>query len=375
MRICVIDTVDTPYRADSTDTVSMGGTQAAACYLTQALAALGHKVAFWTNTDQPGMAKGVECANLYRLSSDMDRNFDVVVLMSAVNQMIVRQFRAFFPPTTRFALWIQHAHDQQGPSALADPEVAGLWDAFALVSGWQARCYIDAFKIDPHRIHIMRNAASPGFSALFAPDEDVSAAKLGGPTEPVRLAYSSAPYRGLALVAGMFPLIRARIPEARLQVFSGPPAGRTDAQRADPLFNTFLNMDGVEHVGSLPQAELARKMKSTAIHLYPNTFAETSCVSVIEAMAAGCRVVTSNLGALPETTACFGVLKEPFLGGDVNAYIKAFVDETCAQIDFLRRNPAAGAVLRQQVDYSRYNNWALRAREWEALLERLCAGN
>jgi glycosyltransferase involved in cell wall biosynthesis len=371
MRICIVDPVDTPYRADTPDRHPMGGTQAAACYLARNLAADGYDVHLWTNTEAPGRAHGVECRNLYRLSVDEDRGFDIVVLMSAVNPAIITALKTFFPPTTRFVLWIQHAHDQPGSSALADPTVRGLWDAFALVSGWQAGCYVQTFGVDPARIHIMRNAANPRFDDLFAPDEDVLTAKTGFPDGTINLVYLSAPYRGLDLAAMIFPLVRARIPQARLHVFSGPPADNPAAQRGDPLLARLLDMDGVAHVGSAPQAALPQRLKSMAVMLYPNTFAETSCIAVLEGLAAGCRVVTSNLGALPETTGCFGVLKEPYQGDDPRPYLLAFADEACNQIDFLRDNPAAASILRQQVDYARYNRWDIRVHEWEHLFKRL----
>ena len=44
------------------------------------------------------------------------------------------------------------------------------------------------------------------------------------------------------------------------------------------------------------------------IYAFPSIWPETSCISAIEAMGAGCEIVTTNLGALYETCTPFGKL-------------------------------------------------------------------
>ena len=43
---------------------------------------------------------------------------------------------------------------------------------------------------------------------------------------------------------------------------------------------------------------------------YPNTYSETCCTSVLEAMACRCNIISSNLGALSETSNGFANLFE-----------------------------------------------------------------
>jgi glycosyltransferase involved in cell wall biosynthesis len=96
----------------------------------------------------------------------------------------------------------------------------------------------------------------------------------------------------------------------RLKVFSSLKVYQVTEERDEwePLYRRCAETAGVEYVGSLTQPELPRELRSVNILAYPNTFAETSCISVMEALASACFVVTSNWGYLPETTAGFAPL-------------------------------------------------------------------
>ncbi len=67
---------------------------------------------------------------------------------------------------------------------------------------------------------------------------------------------------------------------------------------------------------------MAREFMKSAILCYPNTFAETSCITAMEAQAAGCAIVTSKLAALPETVANAGIMIEGEPGSP--AYLDSF---------------------------------------------------
>jgi glycosyltransferase involved in cell wall biosynthesis len=211
---------------------------------------------------------------------------------------------------------------------------------------------------------VLPNAPAPAFRGLFGPDESILAAK----TRPPVLAYTSTPFRGLHVLLYAFERIRGFVPEVRLKVFSSMAVYQDPA--ADEAFRTLYDwcrrLDGVEYVGALPQPRLARELRSVSLLAYPSTFAETYCITAIEAMAAGCRVVTTALGALPETTAGFARLVSH--GDDVRALGNAFAEATLEALADLE-SQTTEAELRRQVDYvDRDCSWPARARQWAAWL-------
>lgn len=366
MRIAFIDfagwdyTVDTPYRQP------LGGSQSALCYLAEELAALGHSVMIVNGVRAPVTSRGVSVRPLTAATWEEMARCDAAIVLNGCRLALAEELRRRLSPDTRLIYWTQHAHDQPASANLADPAMRVLWDRFVLISDWQSACYRSTFALPEDRIVVMRNAIGPAFRNLFARREPVAA---GRPWPPV-LAYTSTPFRGLDVLLDAFGAIRAAIPGTTLKVFSSMSVYRIDGSR-DPhaaLYERCRTTEGVEYVGSRPQPELAGILRGVTALAYPNTFPETACIAAMEAMAAGCLVVTTALGALPETTAGYGFLATP--ATDRRQFAGRFADFTVRVLRLAAEHPEEiERRLAEQVGHvNRTTTWRVRAREWGAWL-------
>jgi glycosyltransferase involved in cell wall biosynthesis/2-polyprenyl-3-methyl-5-hydroxy-6-metoxy-1,4-benzoquinol methylase len=128
------------------------------------------------------------------------------------------------------------------------------------------------------------------------------------PRDPMRLIYSSTPFRGLDILLELFPKIREQVPEAKLYVFSGMSLyGMGNSPELQKIIDKAKTMEGVIYSEPVNQYRLAEEMMQSALLVYPSTFPETFCNTVNEAITAGTPIVTTNLGALPETVGTCGI--------------------------------------------------------------------
>lgn len=126
--------------------------------------------------------------------------------------------------------------------------------------------------------------------------------------------YSSSPDRGLDLILKLWPRVREQVPDAELVYCYASVYDKiadTNAQIAAFREATrgLADQPGVQNLGSLTQPKLAKVMSEIGVWLAPsyNTvhdvpFCETYCIGAVEAAAAGCCIVVSDWGALPERT-------------------------------------------------------------------------
>ena len=117
-----------------------------------------------------------------------------------------------------------------------------------------------------------------------------------------RAYYASTPYRGLKYLLEGWPLVRARVPDAEVHVFSSLRVnGLAETPENEALYRRAEQTAGVVYRGPVGHARLREEAARARVLAYPCCFPETSCIAAMEAMAAGAVVVGTELGALPET--------------------------------------------------------------------------
>jgi phosphatidylinositol alpha-mannosyltransferase len=101
------------------------------------------------------------------------------------------------------------------------------------------------------------------------------------------------PRKGLDILLGVWPMVREAVADAELVVMG---ASRPDRD------------DGVTFMGTVTGEEKADTLASSGVYVAPNTGGESFGIVVVEAMAAGCAVVASDLPAFEAVLAGTGRL-------------------------------------------------------------------
>lgn len=265
-------------------------------------------------------------------------------------------------PTKKTILWAHDTWDDPENAHLQD----GGWKKFekiVFVSHHQKDSYILGHGIPPSKCVVLQNAIDP---------IDFDGQK---PTDRINLIYHTTPHRGLELLYPVYEKLYEKFGDKiHLDVFSSFEAYGWP-QRDEPfqdLFDKLNEHEGITYHGFQPNHVVREYLKKAHIFAYPNIWPETSCIAAIEAMSAGCLIVTSSLGALPETCANF-------------AYMYNFDEDPSrhASMSAGMLNNAIETVMNEEVQRTLFNqkaytdlfyDWRMRAMQWEGLLRGLSPG-
>lgn len=258
--------------------------------------------------------------------------------------------------------WNQLSYDQQAVGFLSEQENVDKIDKFIFVSHWQSEMYRKIFNIPGYKTTVIKNA-SIGVGKREA-----------GKKDKVRLCYTSTPWRGLDILVKAWKLLDPQ--DCELHVFSstkiyGKDFAISNAGNYEDLFDECRETPGIVYRGFSTNESLRNELHTFDIMAYPNTFEETSCIAVIEALSAGLRVVTSNLGALPETTEGWARIYPYLMNKDLHAQLFASVLKE--EIEKIKTGELDTHLELQKQVYSDRWSWDQRIKEWADFLDTIPA--
>lgn len=196
---------------------------------------------------------------------------------------------------------------------------------------------------------------------------------------PHRVVYCSSPDRGLHHLLGIWPEVRRHVPDAKLKIF----------YRIKPWFQaTLLHPEdvgrraryieaaiaklaehGVEVVGPVPNAQMARELQSAAVLAYPCDpvrYTEGFGCSVLDAAAGGCVPIISDADALPSVHrgAAIVIAGKPDGVEQRDAWINMIISSL--------KNGTLPGWDQKMAEHAERHSRQNVADQWEAMLSRIC---
>ncbi len=259
-------------------------------------------------------------------------------------------------------LWL---HDLPG-----DPESQkilsnGGWNKFhrlVFVSNWQMQQYIGAYNIPWSMCTVIQNSIDP------IEDKALNVHTLGFMDKTTRFIYHTTPHRGLDILVAVFEKLAETHPNIFLDVYSS--FGAYGWQERDvpfePLFDRIRQHPKMTYHGFQPNEVIRDALTTADVFAYPNTWPETSCLALIEAMSAGLMCIHPNHAALYETAANWTMMYQFQEKPEQHAGVFLSVIENFLQTI---EGPAGWEPFKQhlqnQVAYAdAFYNWSIRQRQW-----------
>jgi glycosyltransferase involved in cell wall biosynthesis len=334
----------------------LGGTQSCVAYLARALAANGHDITLMANLPTGTKDRIAHVRHLPLAASTAEffasEDFDAIIALSYPGAARTLKLAA---PRAFHVAWLHLLPDHPPMAGLA--AMTPFIDCAVMVSRYQRN--VSGFG---GSTQVIGNAISPAFENMFD-----SAAQLHK-TKENRAVYASVPDRGLDVLANIFE--RAKIDTA-LDVYSSMRLYQKPDSDFASLYSRLSFLPRSRHYGVVGQTELAHRFRGAAFFVYPATLPETSCIVAMEAMAAGLKLIVSDMGALSETTQGFADIVAVPPQMDRASLANAFVPKLEMAEALFKADPVAWAEERfaQIHAINGKCTWILRAQEWEAFLQ------
>jgi len=255
-------------------------------------------------------------------------------------------------------LWMHHFVNQKEAQNLGSKDFVQKLDYIVFNSNWNSENHIYQFKIPKNKSVVIKNAI-----------EKIDFEEK--PKDKINLIYHTTPWRGLALLLNVFKNLNLKNVELNVcssTIIYGKKFDSVLGKTYESIFNECKNTKNVNYFGFLDNKKIIQMLKKMHIFSHPSIWPETSCIAAIESMAAGCEVVTTNLGALSETCSSFGT----FVNFDRNFdnLEKKYSEVLLNSIKNFWSDENQNKLKLQSKTINATYSWNVRSVEWKNFLDK-----
>jgi glycosyltransferase involved in cell wall biosynthesis len=260
-------------------------------------------------------------------------------------------------------LWIKNSYDQ--PNVAPWFKISSnheKYDWYVFNSHWTYEKFRYFFDIPDTKSVVLKNGID--YSELVTKEHFKYKA-------PLKLIYFSTPWRGLDVLLQAMEKLKDE-KDIILDVYSstklyGEAFYRENDKHYTSLYEKAEKLPNVNLKGYCDHRELVGRLKDYHINVHPSTWEETFCISAMESLAAGCMLITTNLGALPETCAEFPIYM-PY-SKDKNHLAFQTAESIKQTKTILEATDLTTALTFQQEYYKKFYDWKILGHFWTRFLK------
>ena len=264
-------------------------------------------------------------------------------------------------PTKINILWQKNSWDQGNLiSWFQDKSNHHKYDWYVFNSNWNFEQFTKKFELPTEKCLVIKN----GIENI----EPIPTIYKKG--EPIKIIHHCTPWRGLSVLLGAMQLVKN--PLISLDVYSstevyGAAFHDHNDHHYHDLYNQAKKLPNVNYIGYRPNEYIKEHLKDYRLFVYPSIWEETSCISLLEAMAAGLYCVTTNYGALYETGAEFPMYV-PY-SNDYRSLAKKFAG-SIEMAALSLEDPNIVEHLKMQKKFVNYfYDWKIKGNTWNRFLK------
>lgn len=283
------------FNANTPYTEPLGGIESSTIFLMENLVKINEDISFYSENTSDEIIRGIKHFNLKNLEDINSQEFDALIYIGSA--IFIPNLKKYIKKTP-IIYWTQHAYDQPAMAGLKNQQILKNLSSIIFISDWHEMSSIAHLNISNIKTYIIENGITPHFENLFKNLEDFKNNKK----ETIGI-YASTPFRGLETLYKSSQYINEKI---KIKVFSSMSIYKSEDKIFQPLFEALKKNEKFEYNPSVKKSFLADQFKSASFLTYPSTFAETFCITLLDALASGIEPIITDLGALKETSNNFG---------------------------------------------------------------------